>query len=144
MFGHHPPGFNLPFEDHFRDKEHITDITIQSQLVQLPLAFNFYIPLKRDFAARMSLGTDLDIYLKQNSSFNHRLDSSRFEEHHFGTKGKVIPFNTMLFGVGIEKRWNHWVIGAQPFYNLHVKDVFYKPGESEFGISVSLLYSFGK
>ena len=144
FYGHRPHGMNPQIDHHLGGPEHVSDISIQSKLLQLPAAFNYYIPLKRNFVIRMSLGTDLDIYLNQKLSFIHPIDSSRTEYPHFNTQGKVVPFNTLYFGAGIEKRWNRWVISAQPYYNQRIKEVFYKPKESEFGIGVSVLYSFGK
>ena len=142
LYGHKHDDFNHHIHDHLQDKEHVSNITIQSQLLQLPVSINYYIPLKQNFSVRMSLGTDLDIYLKQNLKYKDHVDSTHFNDRQLSAKGNVVVFNNLFFGIGVEKRWNHLVLNIQPYFSQGLKQVYYKPKETEFGVGVSLKYSF--
>jgi hypothetical protein len=140
MHGGPPHGFNPHINDHFGDKNHVSDIRIQSQLLQLPLAINYQVPLKHNYTLGFSLGTELDLYLYQQVSYTRHQDSTGTDFPHFGSRGNVVPFNSLYFGAGISKQWNHLLLNVQPYYNQRVKDLFYKPGEAEFGIGIKLMY----
>ena len=144
MHGGPPHGFNPHINDHFGDKNHVSDIRIQNQLLQLPVAINYRVPFKHNFVLNFSMGTELDLYLYQQVSYTRHLDSTRTDYPHFGSRGNVVPFNSMFFGAGISKQWNHLLLNVQPSYSQPVKDLFYKPSEPEFGIGIRLMYSFGK
>ncbi len=144
MHGGPPHGYNPHLNDHFGDKNHVSDIRIQNQLLQLPVAINYQVPLKHNFTLGFSLGTELDLYLYQKVSYTRHLDSMRTDSPHFGSRGTVVPFNSMFFGVGASKQWNHLQLNIQPYYNQRIKDLFYKPGEAEFGVGIKLMYVIGK
>jgi len=140
--GHKHGDFNHHIHDHLNDKEHVTNITIKSQLLQLPLSVNYSIPLKQNFSVRISFGTDLDLYLKQKLMYEDHVDSTHFHERQLDTKGDVEVFNNLFFGIVVGKCWNHFVLSIEPYYSQGLKQVYYKPEETEFGIGVSLKYSF--
>lgn len=144
FYGHRPHGSNPQIDNHFGGNQPVSDITIGNQIVQIPVSINYFIPVNKKIVVSLSAGTDFDLYLNQKLSYNHRVDSAHSENPHFMAKGKVIPFNSLFFGAGLEYRWNHLVISAQPYYNLHFEGVFYKPKESEFGLGLGISYSFGK
>ena len=143
MHGRPPHGYNPHINDHFGDKNHVSDISIQNQLLQLPFLLNGRLPLKHNFTLGLSVGTELDLYLYQKVSYTHHLDSMRTEYPNFGSRGTVVPFNSLFFGASISKQWNHFLLNVQPYYSQPVKDLFYKPSEPEFGIGIRLMYSFG-
>ena len=144
MHGRPPHGYNPHINDHFGDKNHVSDISIQNQLLQLPFLLNGRLPLKHNFTLGLSVGTELDLYLYQKVSYTHHLDSMRTDYPHFGSRGTVVPFNSLFFGVGASKQWNHLQLSIQPYYNQRIKDLFYKPGEAEFGIGIKLMYIIGR
>lgn len=139
---HNHRKINHRFEDHLKDKEHVSEITIHSSLIQLPVAFRYQIPLKNKFSFLFSLGTDLDVALNQQLRYNQSPDSLGPHHDDFEARGDAVFFNNMVISAGIEKRWKHLVFQAHPFMKPQMKQVFYKPKEFDFGLGVSLLYSF--
>lgn len=144
MFGHHQHGFNHRIENHLADKEHVSDVTIRNSLLLVPVSFSYNVPLKRNYSVSFSLGTNIDIYLNQKLSYTYKPDSAGHSNDHFETSGKVTPFNSLVVSAGLEKQWKSWVIQVRPFVAPKLKEVFYKPKELEFGVSVGVKYGFGK
>lgn len=144
LFSHKRHNFNGRIENHFSDNDHISGISIDNRLLEIPLSLKYYVPLKMNFGISFALGTDLDIYLNQKLGFSNRVDSNHMENHNFQARGEVVPFNNFVISAGLEKQWKSWSFQLQPFIKPKLKEVFYKPKEMEFGIGVGVKYSFGK
>jgi hypothetical protein len=144
VFQHKHHDFNHRIEDHLHDKDQLSEIAIDNRLLQVPISFNYFVPLKRNFSLSFSLGTDLDIYLNQKISYSHEGDSGRMDKSSFSTKGDVATLNNLVISARLEKRWKSLVFQIQPFISPQLKQVFYKPEEMEFGAGIGIRYSFGK
>lgn len=139
---HNHRKINHRFEEHLKDNEHASEISIKSSLIQLPVAVRYKIPLKNDFNFLFSVGTDLDLILDQRLSYNQPPDSLGHPQDNLEARGDAVFFNNMVIAAGIEKQWKHLVLQAHPFIKPQMKEVFYKPKEFDFGLGVNIIYSF--
>jgi hypothetical protein len=145
FFNHRPPPDSHHWiDDHLSGKEHISDVTISNSLLQIPVAFSYYIPLKRNYTVSFSLGTDLDVYLHQKLSYTDNADTNNHHHDDFQDKGKVSLLNTFTFSAGASKQWKSWLLEAKPYISPRFTEVFYKPKEMEFGVEIGVKYCFGK
>jgi len=136
---------NHRFEEHLNGHDHATGIDIHSNLIQLPVALSYTFPLPRNFGLGLSVGTDLDLLLNQRLEFDHGADSlgpPRRED--FQAKGDAVLFNNLVFSVGLEKQWKGMIFQVQPFIRPRIKELFYKSGETEFGLGFGVMYKFGR
>lgn len=131
-------------DNHLSHKERITNVEIKNRLLQLPVGLSYYLPLPENFNISFTTGTNLDLVLQQNLKYTEMPDSSHSVKNDFKSKGKVVMLNNIYLAAGIEKQWNSWVFGLQPYYSSRIKSVFYKPDEAEFGITAKVLFRFGK
>ena len=135
---------NHRFEDHLTDQHQASEISIRSSLVIIPVSFSYTIPMNRNFSLLFALGTELDLGLNQQLQYNGGEDSLKPRREAVRARGDAVLFNNIVVSAGLEKRWNHLVFQAQPFIRPQLKQVFYKPKEIDFGIGLSILYSFGR
>lgn len=144
FLNHRPPDHHHHWiDDHLSDKEHISDVTISNSLLQVPVTFSYYLPLKRNFTVSFALGTDMDIYLHQKLSYTDHADSVHHRDD-FQDKGDVSLLNTFTFSAGAGKQWKSWLFEVKPYISPKFTGVFYKPEEMEFGVEVGVKYCFGK
>ncbi|MEI6059489.1 MAG: hypothetical protein WCR72_02220 [Bacteroidota bacterium] len=144
LFEHKHHNFNHRIEDHLAGKEHITEVSINNRLLQLPITLGYSFPLKMNFSLTLAAGTNLDLYIHQNISYVDRADSNHMNKNNFGTRGDVTTFNNIEFSAGLAKRWKPLLLEVRPFYSQQLKQVFYKPKDTEFGIGISIHYYFGQ
>ncbi len=135
---------NNRFDDKLRFAEPDAPITIKSNLIQVPVAVTYSIRLPRRFSVELSLGTDLDLTLNQRLDFRGKPDSTGpVRDERFRTQGGSEFFNNLVFSAGLEKQWKSLVFQLSPFLRPQLKQVFYKPRETEFGIGLGIYYRFG-
>ncbi|MBK7213879.1 MAG: hypothetical protein IPH88_11410 [Bacteroidales bacterium] len=139
---HHPVDPHM--DDRLGDDEHPTNISIHNTIYQVPLHISYYHQLKPGVAFSLSAGTDIDFFVKQNIVFDITRDSIHGERHHFQNNGTVDPFNSIVISAGMEKQWKRLGLMIQPFIVPHLKQVFYKPKEFEYGFGIQLNYSLFK
>ncbi len=144
FFGHKPHDFNHRIEDHFAGQDHVRDVTISNRILQVPLFFNYRLPLKRNYNLSFSLGTDLDVYLRQKLYYTIAPDTGGMHQDNFQAKGNVSLVNTFTFSAGVGKQWKSWLLEVQPYISPRFTEVFYKPKEIEFGVEIGIKYCFGK
>jgi len=139
---HNNRKINHRFEEHLKDNEHASEISIKSSLIQLPVAIRYSIPLNNNFSFLFSLGTDLDLILNQRLSYIQPPDSLGSPHDKLDARGDAVLFNNMEIAAGIEKQWKYLVLQAHPFIKPQLKQVFYKPKEFDFGLGVNIIYRF--
>lgn len=137
---HVHPGIN----EHFHNNDQFSDITIRNQILQVPLKLTYNLPLRKQFSLQLSLGTEWDVYVNQKLDIEQRIDSSGKHPGHFRESGNAVPFNNIVFSAGIEKQWKKFSFQVSPFISPSLRNVFYKPKDIEFGVSVGFGYVFGK
>jgi hypothetical protein len=144
------------FHDRYeRDKDRnlttIDSITNQSNIIQVPLSFFYFIPLKNNFAVSVSLGTDLDLYKYQELSFRETTVKyypppyrSQVTHQERNNNGNGIMFNNAIISAGILKQWGHYAVELSPYFSYQLKNSDYKLENYYVGCNLKLLYSFGK
>ena len=143
LFGHKPHDFNHGIEDHIHDRNNISDLSLSSRLIQIPVYLNYYLPLKRNYLISMKLGTDLDVNISQKLSYNEPHGGMK-QPNTFRSNGEIIMWNNLFLAFGIEKRWKSVILQMQPSISPQIISVFYKPKGLEFGFDAGLKYCFGK
>ncbi len=117
------------------------DVHYKFTLVQIPLALNYYIDLRNNFALFPGLGTDLDVYAKQ------QIDVDNFPAGipanlPWTSRCPTLVFNNAKFSLGIQKQWKHFVLKAIPFVSKQLTAVDYKAESWYYGLQLSGLYVF--
>lgn len=143
-FDRHDTGkINHHFNDQLMHHDHIRDIVIHSQLLQVPLSIGYSIPLKKGYSFTFSLGTDLDVFLSQRLTFSQPPDSIRPPHGDLRDKGKAVLFNNMVITGSVEKEYKRFVFSVSPFIRPQLQQVFYKPKELDFGIALRVYFRPG-
>ncbi len=132
------------FHKRFDGEDVFIDISVSNHIVQLPVSLSYNIPLNQGFKLHFAIGTDFDLHVRQSIDYTHLFDSSGMNRMHLDVTGKATPVNTMYLSAGFEKEWNRLMLQFSPFLSPHIKQVYYKPREIEYGINVSLKYSIWK
>lgn len=122
----------------------IENIEAHQVLFRVPIYLNYRWPLRRDYTVLFSTGTDLDLHLKQFTSYSHH-DLVRDEKHEgIQEKIPVMPFNNWMLSVGIEKRWNHFSVQLSPYFTYQIKQVSYRKEDFAFGFKVNGFYRLSR
>ena len=96
----------------------IFNIDVSEKRIQLPILFTYHFPLKNNFSILTSAGTSLNLSTKQNIAFNVRRGPSDYIDGTFRSEVRRPIFANIIFGVGIDKTWNKFVIQALPTLNF--------------------------
>ena len=140
--------FKRKKEKDFRDKyfvnvptsNQIEGIETHQFLFRIPIYLNYRLPLRKNYTALFSTGTDLDFQLRQATSYSHHDFSPVDEKDNFTEKIPVVPFNNWLFSAGIEKRWNHFSLQFSPYFSTQIKQIPYRNQDYSFGIKLNGFY----
>jgi hypothetical protein len=130
------------FHKRFDGEDVFIDISVSNHIIQLPVSLSYYIPLNQDFKLNFVIGTDFDLHVKQSIDYTHLFDSAGMDRIHLDVIGNATPVNTLYLSAGFEKEWNRLALQFRPFISPHLKQVYYKPKEIEYGINLSLKYRF--
>jgi hypothetical protein len=121
------------------DTSLVSEIEMQYNLMQIPVALNYYQPLKKNYSLLFSAGTDLDLYTNLNIHYEH--GDPRIHEH-ISTKYTNVVFNNISLSTGIQKQWNHFILQLNPFLSPQVKHVDYKKDNLYGGLRLRAFYRF--
>ncbi len=123
----------------------IHDIDSKKIMIQLPILLNYRLPLKKDFTVLASTGTNLDLHLRQFTTYSHGgVFEDDNEESYLNQEIPTKVFNNWMFSLGLEKRWNRVSIQVNPFYGFHFKRLTYQPYNHIFGFRTNVFYRLGK
>jgi hypothetical protein len=119
----------------------ISDLQISSAIVQLPIQFTYYYPLKNNFTVSLALSSNFDVYNSTNIRLMNRPDRDSLDHQ---VNLKVAPplqfFNNLIVSAGVQKRWNRWAIQATPYLGKQVVHVDYRREDWFYGLGVNLCY----
>lgn len=122
----------------------IESIDFQNNILQVPLFINYYSPLGKNIRLSFSLGTNIDIYLNQKAYYTHYDDLHQSNRDHFKSHSTIKPLNNIAFAIGVEKQWRNFGVQVRPYFSYQLKNIVYRPKQTEFGLEVSVMYSFRK
>jgi Tfp pilus assembly protein PilE len=122
----------------------IEDIEEHQLLFRVPIYLNYRYPLRKDYTLLLTTGTDLDIHLKQFTSYSHY--DFFVDEEYKGIEEKipVVPFNNWMFSVGAEKRWSRFAIQFSPYFNYQFKRLSYRNDNFTFGFKLNGFYRLSR
>ena len=121
----------------------IENIETHQILFNVPLYLNYRYPLRNDFTALFTTGTDLDFHLQQFTSYSH-FDFSRDDKQALQQKIPVTPFNNWLISAGVEKCWNHFSLQFSPYFSTKFKNVSYRKDDFSFGFKLNGFYRLSR
>ena len=118
-------------------------IKINNILYQLPLAINYHLELRHKFSFILGAGTDLDIHVKQQVGYLHKLDTIS-KNGKLGHKFSPDFFNDIVINAGIQKRWGLFLFQMCPYASYQVRQVIYKKEKLYYGLCFGIKYNFAK
>lgn len=136
--------FKHEYDGHFDEHDYITQIKSNRYLLQIPVSFHYLFLLKNNYTISAGIGTDLDIYnhLKVDFRRSTSTDSiGRIDQFTKTEQTKLL--NNLIITAGIEKKWNWFSVGIQPYVVTQLQDVKYKDSKTYFGADIQFLYHFG-
>lgn len=138
--GHRHDRMGPDFHRRFDGQDVFIDISVSNSIIQMPFSLSYYIPLNHGYKMNFAIGSDLDLSVKQSVNFTHLFDSAGMKRVHIDAGGSVSPINTMYLAAGIEKEWGRLLLQLSPFISPHLRQVYYKPKQIEYGLDVNLKY----
>jgi hypothetical protein len=122
----------------------IEDIEEHQFLFRVPIYLNYRYPLRKDYSLLLATGTDLDIKLKQFTSYSHY--DFFADEKYEGIEEKipVVPFNNWLLSVGAEKRWKYFSLQLSPYFSYQLRPLSYRKDNFTFGFKLNGFYRLSK
>jgi hypothetical protein len=150
--------FNNNSKKPFRDKYNLHDKQIKSvikikqlsNIFSIPMHFNYNHPLPNDIKIIASVGTEIDLKTSKKIEFNfERLpfvgpiynnpQLSALADETIKEDTKTTPFNNIIIGTGIEKRFKNLGIQAKVFDQIAIKETNYRTKNS-LGFEIGLNY----
>jgi hypothetical protein len=118
----------------------IKDIDAHQVLFRIPLYLNYRLPLRKDYTVIFSTGTDLDVYLRQFTSFSQHDYVKENKQEGLTESVKVIPYNNWMLSTGIEKRWKRFSVQLSPYVSYQLKPLPYRNNDWMFGVKLNGFY----
>ncbi len=125
------------------DSGKINNIHTNNQLIQIPLAINYTIPLRKNYGLLFSAGTDIDIYANQRIEYATINSSGFIDFYHKNISVPALTLNNAVFSAGVQKRWGHLVAQLSPYICPQITSVVYKKEDLYAGMRFRLFYAFG-
>jgi hypothetical protein len=136
--------FKHEYDGHFDEHDRITQIKSNRYLLQIPVSFHYLFLLKNNYTLSAGIGTDLDIYnhLKVDFRRSTSTDSiGRIDQFTKSEQTKLL--NNLVITAGLQKKWNWFSVGIQPYIAAQLQEVRYKDKTTYFGADIQFLYHFG-
>jgi hypothetical protein len=136
--------FKYEYEAHFDEHDRITQIKSNRYLLQIPVSFHYLFLLKNNYTLSAGIGTDLDIYNHLKVNFRRTTSSDSIGTTDQFTKTEQTKLlNNVVITAGLQKKWNWFSVGIQPYFATQLQDVRYKDNKTYFGANFQFLYHFG-
>jgi len=124
----------------------ISNITVKSDVLQVPLYLTYYKPLKNNWSVSFTFGTDLDVYAHQTVDFTEKGPSTGAmnQAAHIENNTQAVPFNNLLLSVGATKQVGHFMIQLAPYVCPEFVSSNYRVNDLYFGVNLSAMYILAK
>jgi hypothetical protein len=116
----------------------LSEININTSILELPLILNYYVPIKRNFDLKFSFGTHIDMELYQNIQFETYQNGEEIYTE-FNTLAAKNSWHNMILGVGGQYRHKNIVFQVSPSYLYNYREVDYIKSGGAFRIIGSVL-----
>jgi hypothetical protein len=117
--------------------DRISDISIQTSVISLPLNLKYYLPLKNNLSLIVQSGTSLDISAYQQVNFESYLNQSK-RRNTFEIDVKPHFFNDLMFGAGVQYRRSRILAQLSPYYVYDFRSIENTESGSNFGVKASV------
>jgi len=117
--------------------DRISDISIKTSVISLPVNLKYYIPLKNDLSLFVQSGTSLDISAYQQVNFESYLNQSK-RRNTFEMDAKPHFFHDFMFGAGVQYQRSRILAQVSPYYVYDFRSIENTPAGSNFGLKASL------
>jgi hypothetical protein len=149
--------FNKKSKQEFRDlyaprippTADILNINSSLEIVRMPVFLSYRYPIRKDFDFIISAGSEFDLSVKENITFNFRPTRQEFDIENRNETRNVPFFNNLVGGLGVEKRWNRLVAQFVPYLGYKTDKTPTSPNHEErdsrpqVGIRLRVMYRLG-
>ena len=118
------------------------NINYLNTLFQIPVVIAYNMPLKNDYTFIIGIGTDIDFYANQQTTFEQPVKNSTTLYKEEDAELEVVPFNNVTISSGFEKKWNAFSLQLAPFISPQIKHVLYKKEDVYAGFKLRAFYNF--
>ena len=117
--------------------DRISDISIQTSVVSIPVNLKYYIPLNNALSVFVQSGTSLDLSAYQQVNFESYLKQSK-RRNTFETDAKSAFFHDFMFGAGVQYRRSRILAQVAPYYVYDFRSIVNTAAGSNLGLKASL------
>lgn len=121
----------------------LTEISINTSILELPINLNYYAKIKRNLDLKFMFGTHLDLKLYQNIKFETLRNGEDFYTQ-FNTQANQYSWHNMILGVGLQYRHRNLAFQISPTYIYNYKEVDYINSGGVFRVNGSVLINLKK
>lgn len=135
------------FVDLYRSKipekyDALTEININTSILELPIYLNYYVPLKRKLDLKFTFGTHIDLKLYQNIRFEtYNNGEETYTE--FNTLASENSWHNMILGIGLQYKLKNVAVQLSPTYLYNYREVDYIKSGGAFRINGGVLLNIG-
>lgn len=119
----------------------LTEIGINTSILELPIALNYYIPINRKFDFKFSFGTHLDLKLYQNIKFETYYQGEEIYTN-FNTYAAKNTLHNMILGAGVQYKQRNVSFILTPTYIYNFREVDYVNSGGVFRLNGSIMIDF--
>lgn len=135
------------FVDLYRSKipekyDALTEININTSILELPLYLNYYVPLKRKLDLKFTFGTHIDLKLYQNIRFETYNNGEEIYTE-FNTLASKNSWHNMILGIGLQYKLKNVAVQLSPTYLYNYREVDYIKSGGAFRINGGVLLNIG-
>lgn len=140
-------GTGQSFIDLYRTKipskyDALTEININTSILELPIYLNYYVPLKRKLDLKFTFGTHIDLKLYQNIRFETYNNGEEIYTE-FNTLASKNSWHNMILGVGLQYKFKNVAAQLSPTYLYNYREVDYIKSGGAFRINGGVLINLG-
>lgn len=126
------------------DVPNILDIKFHNYSVQLPVGLTYRYPLPRGFTLLGTVGTDLDIFVRQHLDYEYSFDNIEFDEGRNQVQAKSPVFSNAVLSLGFEKQYQNFVFQLSPYLMKQWRTNVFDNDDLVFGAKLNLMYQLRK
>jgi len=140
---HKSRDFRSEYASNYNSSTNISNIDFQYALLQLPITISYRYPLKKNLNLIGSLGTELDLSVRQMVKYESKMNSEMPRTNSTESVRQGMTLNTGIFALGVEAQIKkHFVAQISPYALTTFKLNEYRDERISAGIRMRLYYQF--
>ncbi|MDR6193112.1 hypothetical protein [Siphonobacter sp. SORGH_AS_0500] len=121
----------------------VKNISTEAEVVRMPVAVNYRVPLQKSWTFYASAGTTFDLKVEEKFKFDlEKWNNNPIRDQVIAKPWQASVFNNVNAGVGIEKQWNHLVVQAETYLAPNLKECSFRQEKAPAGLRIRALYQF--